>query len=140
LSEQQPHLCANPPERRLERVDEIKRRLAVIGDDPPYPKDIQRPRTRGDCVDGPRPCPFVSCRYHLALDVNPQSGSLQHNFADLELDQMPETCSLDVSSRGVHTLEDVGFLLNLTRERVRQLEEKALRHMPKWALEMFLTP
>ncbi|HEX2676331.1 MAG TPA: sigma factor-like helix-turn-helix DNA-binding protein [Polyangiales bacterium] len=112
----------------------------MIGDDPPYPKDIQRPRTRGDCVDGPRPCPFVSCRYHLALDVNPQSGSLQHNFADLELDQMPETCSLDVSSRGVHTLEDVGFLLNLTRERVRQLEEKALRHMPKWALEMFLTP
>ena len=29
---------------------------------------LQRPRTRGECVDVPRPCPFVECRYNLKHD------------------------------------------------------------------------
>ncbi len=28
-----------------------------------------RPRTRGDCADGPRPCPWYRCRHHLGLEV-----------------------------------------------------------------------
>lgn len=31
---------------------------------------IQRPRTRADCVDAPRPCPWASCRHHLLLEVS----------------------------------------------------------------------
>lgn len=27
------------------------------------------PRTRADCVDGPRPCPWVRCKFNLVLDV-----------------------------------------------------------------------
>jgi hypothetical protein len=30
----------------------------------------QAPRTRADCVDGPRPCPWAACRYHAALVVD----------------------------------------------------------------------
>lgn len=30
---------------------------------------IPRPRTRGDCLTMPRPCPWVGCRHHLLLDV-----------------------------------------------------------------------
>jgi hypothetical protein len=41
----------------------------------------------------------------------------------------PDTCSLDIAERGEHTLEQVGDLLGLTRERARQLEEKALRKL-----------
>jgi hypothetical protein len=39
---------------------------------------------------------------------------------------MGESCALDVSDRGGTTLEDVGAIMNLTRERIRQVEVKAL--------------
>jgi hypothetical protein len=82
--------------------------------------DIDRPKTRGDCLLGPRPCPFVGCRHHLYLDVLP-TGSMKFNFPDLEPDELTETCALDVADRGGATLEDAGALLNVTRERVRQM-------------------
>lgn len=28
-----------------------------------------RPRTRGDCIGGMRPCPWISCKWHLSIDV-----------------------------------------------------------------------
>src|SRR5688572_7854160 len=86
-----------------------------------YP-DVDRPRTRGDCEAASRPCPFASCRHHLYLDVHPSTGSLKLNFPDVDPDEIPETCSLDVAARGGATLEELGHLLNLTRERVRQIE------------------
>jgi hypothetical protein len=85
-----------------------------------------RPRTRGDCENGERPCPWASCRYHLALDVNPNTGSIKVNFPHLEVWEMPETCALDVADRCGETLEEVGGVANLTRERVRQLEDLTL--------------
>ncbi len=39
---------------------------------------------------------------------------------------MTETCALDVSDRGGTTLEEVGAIMNLTRERIRQVEVKGL--------------
>jgi hypothetical protein len=74
----------------------------------------------------PRPCPFVSCEHHLYLDVNPDSGAIKLNFPHLEVWEMAETCSLDVADRGGITLEDVGAILNLTRERIRQVEVRGL--------------
>jgi hypothetical protein len=85
-----------------------------------------RPRTRGDCRYGPRPCPWVSCRHHLYLDVNPRTGTLKINFPHLDLSDMPETCALDAADRGGLTLDTIGQLMNLTRERVRQMERVAL--------------
>ena len=74
----------------------------------------------------PRPCPFVSCAHHLYLDVNPDSGAIKLNFPHLEVWEMAETCSLDVADRGGITLEEVGAILNLTRERIRQVEVRGL--------------
>ncbi len=91
-----------------------------------YPQDIERPRQRGDCRSMERPCPFVSCEHHLYLDVNPQSGAIKLNFPHLEVWQMAETCALDVADRGGITLEEVGAILNLTRERIRQVEVRGL--------------
>src|SRR5439155_26727050 len=85
-----------------------------------------KPRTRAECVDGPRPCPFVSCQHHLYLDVSARTGAIKLNFPDLEVWEMNETCALDIADRGGTTLEDVGAIMNLTRERIRQVEVKAL--------------
>lgn len=89
------------------------------------PADAARPRTRDDCVGGARPCPFVSCKHHLYLDVR-ENGSIVLNFPDMAPDDMPETCTLDVADDGGATLEEIGAHMNLTRERVRQLENRAL--------------
>lgn len=83
----------------------------------------ERPKTRGDCKDGPRPCPYLSCRFHLLLEVTP-SGSIALPLVDL--DDVADTCALDVADRGGMTLEAVGSLLGVTRERVRQIEVKVL--------------
>jgi hypothetical protein len=88
-----------------------------------------RPSSREDCRMGDRPCPFVSCKYHLYLDVNPHTGSIKLNFPDLAVWELTETCSLDVADRGGITLEEVGELLNLTRERIRQVEAAGLEKL-----------
>lgn len=93
-----------------------------------YPEDTAtiRPKSRAECLDGPRPCPFVSCAHHLYLDVSPRTGAIKLNFPDLEVWEMTETCALDVADRGGTTLEEVGAIMNLTRERIRQVEVKGL--------------
>ena len=91
-----------------------------------YPEGVERPRSRGECMQMERPCPFVSCEHHLYLDVNPNSGAIKLNFPHLDVWEMAETCALDVADRGGITLEEVGAILNLTRERIRQVEVRGL--------------
>ncbi|MFO0678546.1 MAG: sigma factor-like helix-turn-helix DNA-binding protein [Polyangiaceae bacterium] len=93
-----------------------------------YPdvEEVARPTNRSECVNGERPCPFVSCKYHLFLDVSARTGAIKLNFPDLEVWEMNETCALDVADRGGTTLEEVGAIMNLTRERIRQVEVKGL--------------
>lgn len=91
--------------------------------------EYHRPAHRADCLHGAfaaRPCPYVACKYHLFLEVNSRTGSIRLNFSDMEPWELAETCALDVADRGGVTLEEVGGWLNLTRERVRQLEVRAL--------------
>lgn len=86
----------------------------------------ERPVVRGDCAGGQRPCPWVGCKYHLYLSVNPESGAITLNFPDLQPWELEETCALDVAEHGGVTLERVGELTNLTRERIRQVEVRSL--------------
>lgn len=106
--------------KRLTR-EERKAAVLIV-----YPSDVDRPRARAECLDGPRPCPFVSCSHHLYLDVNPETGAIKLNFPHLEVWEMAETCALDVADKGGITLEEVGAILNLTRERIRQVEVRGL--------------
>lgn len=80
-----------------------------------------RPRYRFQCVDGPRPCPFASCKFNLYLDVT-KTGGIKLNFPDKEIWELTETCALDVADKGGLALEGVGKAINLTRERIRQVE------------------
>lgn len=111
--------------RRLTRFELQAGRdeLKALGADAPY----ARPKTRGDCVGGPRPCPFVACSMNLYLDVS-ETGSIVLNFPHLEPGQMPakHSCALDLADRGGMTLEEIAVVTNLTRERIRQVELRAL--------------
>jgi hypothetical protein len=101
------------PEEKLERAH---RRLKLAE---------MRPKTRADCSASPRPCPWVSCRYHLYLEVT-ASGSLKLLSPHLDVLEMTETCALDVADRGGTTLKKVGELFGVSLERARQDELEAL--------------
>lgn len=80
-----------------------------------------------------RPCVWVSCRHHLYLEVLTHGNSLDcvpyvRINAPGEPWELTESCALDVADQGEQTLELVGDRLHITRERIRQLEAKALRH------------
>jgi hypothetical protein len=116
---------------RKEIARELRRQRAFGVIDPELQQAIQemeelRPRSRADCANEPRPCMFISCKHHLYLDVNPATGSIKLNFPDKEVWEMGETCALDVADRGGITLEEVGTIMNLTRERIRQVETRGL--------------
>jgi hypothetical protein len=98
-----------------------------------YPEDdYWKPKSRSECKDMERPCPFVSCKYHLYIDVHPVRGSIKLNFPDIEIWEMTDTCALDVADRGGITLEEVGEIMNLTRERVRQVETAGLARLQEY--------
>jgi hypothetical protein len=92
-------------------------------------RDYWRPRTREECKYIPRPCPYVMCRWHLYLDVNP-NGSITLNWPGYAPWDIPNCgCALDLAEQNGEqgmTLEAIGIELNITRERVRQIEQRAL--------------
>jgi hypothetical protein len=126
------------PERRRSKTMSRKemardlRRRRLTGQTDPEEDELMkfieqnRPKTRADCINGPRPCLFVSCKHNLYLDVNPETGSIKLNFPDKEIWELPYTCALDVAEKGGITLEEVGEIMNLTRERIRQVETRGL--------------
>lgn len=114
---------------------QVARAVAVaLPDGRAYSDDCKR---ESMCL---RPCPVVWCRYHLWIDR--AAGLVQYaragtDTADL-IERMVnlfmrepwhaevESCALDCASRGPLTLEEVGVVLGVTRERVRQLESRGL--------------
>lgn len=120
------------------------RRLPVVTE--------ERPRTRADCVDGPRPCPW-GCRYNLLVEVD-RVGGLSSPLLDERLRakatpkdaarwiekltdviaELPEghpSCALDVADQGGITLDAVARLFGFTRERIRQIEGKAIGRLQR---------
>lgn len=95
------------------------------------------PRTRGECPSG-RPCPWVGCRYHLALDVE-ASGTIQLRlrgspfmepidaFASALARTGRPTCALDVAEAHPDglPLEEIGDIMCIGRPRVLQIERSA---------------
>ena len=94
-----------------------------------YPEEVERPTKRAECAVGTRPCPFVGCKYNNYLDINPESGTIKFNFPDLEPGEITDSCTLDIAGEGGLTLEQVADVMNITRERVRQIEGDALAEL-----------
>lgn len=110
----------------LERVVRAQRDIdPTLGD---VHQNFDRPTSRNECRDAPRPCPWVSCRFHLYLDVDEETGSITFNFPLLEVHNMRESCALDFVDRheGGVILEEVGLAINVTRQNVQQVEKDGL--------------
>lgn len=95
--------------------------------------EAARPRTRGDCRGGDRPCPFASCKYHLLWErpeawmAPDEGGDLRSDDELLDLlDRMPGTCTLDAADEDGMGLAEAARLLGISRERMRQIETKIM--------------
>jgi hypothetical protein len=99
----------------------------------------ERPRTWGECLEralgtASRPCGYLRCKHNLLVDVDGRTGSYKVTWPHLatgsygdEYGAYPQhTCALRVAQQGGLTLDEIGQVMNLTRERVRQIETKAL--------------
>lgn len=138
MSSESAALKIDPPRRTRRRRRAVRSLTINVGREPkrvlalyrPALDLPERPKTRGECANGARPCPFVSCKHHLYLDVT-KKGSIQINFPDLEPDEMTQTCSLDVADEGGATQDNVGALMNISHGRIQQIEKPAIAKMPK---------
>lgn len=121
----------------LKTIAREARREPVDPELAPFLEDLDRlrPARRAECAALPRPCPFLSCRYHLFLDVDPAIGSIKFNFPGMEPWELADTCALDIADRGGITLEEVAKVINVTRERVRQIEGRGLLRLRMIAAE-----
>jgi len=130
----------------------------------PEKLSVPRPRTRRDCIDGPRPCPWAGCKYHLLVDIVPgilnrgrrqaplvvhgNRGQHTETRITVDLDQvvdvlfgLPCTCVLDVAAHADRTLEETGQILGLTREAARLIERRACQKLglegePPWRFRL----
>lgn len=122
------HLLEKPKTKKKKAIPEIKL-------DPNFLTHENKPRNRTECANIPRPCPYVSCRYHLYLDVF-EGGVLKINHGEEfdddttvieNLKRMPYSCSLDAADQGEMELDQIADSFNLTRERIRQILETGFR-------------
>lgn len=123
---------SSTPTKHLTR--ELLRSHAALLEPEDFAALADRPKTWGECCESTGPCAFVSCKHHLYLDVSPETGSIKLNFPDLEPEELEHPCALRIAATGGVTLEEVGVRLNLTRERVRQLEVRALMQLKRSVL------
>lgn len=83
------------------------------------------PDTRAGCADIPRPCPFIRCKYNLFMDVEHKRMKF---YGDDPL-EMEHSCALDEAEQGGMKLDQICKIYGLSRERIRQIVEHALRQM-----------
>ena len=86
-----------------------------------------RPHTRGECVDGPRPCPWYACRHHLGLNVDDRGNVVVH-------EHVTETCALDLVDANPDGmgLEAIAVALDVPSfKAVRDIEQRALSKVPR---------
>lgn len=87
----------------------------------------QRPATRGECADMPRPCPFLSCKWHLAHEAIGADVD-DDDLAEAIANETGHTCALDVAEEGPKTERWVAELMGLSHQRVHQLSRDAKSH------------
>lgn len=72
---------------------------------------------------GTESCTQVQCRYHLA-----------HTRLGDHRTQPTRDCALTVASEGPRTLDEVAAVLGLSGERIRHIEERALKKLKSSAV------
>lgn len=119
---------SSPPARRsVVRLDLLQEEVEIGRLLYPEAATLQRPRTRGECEGGPRPCPWVGCRHNLYLEVTPAGSLLLRNQQQEVWDVDPgHSCALDVADqRGGLTGVELAEILGVSRQRAAQIERTA---------------
>ena len=80
---------------------------------------LPNPPVRATCIDGPRPCPFISCRHYM-FPVEPADWPISEPSCSLDV--------VDAIDKGAErpTLTVLGRWFGLSLERMRQIEMQAL--------------
>jgi len=82
--------------------------------------------TFGACRRLPGPCSYTVCRFNLTAELRDKRGAKP---SEIHAHVIREACALEAAEHGGMTLAEVALRLSLTRERVRQIEEAALKKM-----------
>lgn len=110
--------------------------LPVIG------MHFEKPISRSDCVDAERPCPWVSCRYHMAHRLGSghanrptvRDGSEDPHLDILDPDkwatELPVSCMLDITDRGLPvSADECSEVMGISAHQVRKIAAKAVGRM-----------
>jgi hypothetical protein len=82
-------------------------------------EDYLIPKTRAECIDGPRPCPHIACRYHLG-DTGEESN-----------------CTLDHAAKGKMSARKIAKVLNVTRDEIDEIIVGAVGKLRAKGLRVF---
>ena len=90
------HTAAAPPP--LWQPSQLSLELLDALADPDDPTDAEllammRPRTRADCENGPRPCPWVGCRHNTYLSIMQRTGRIRRARPGLDPTEVPAETS-----------------------------------------------
>lgn len=119
---------------RNAEADRQRRRLPIVGDGAIDEAEIrraqkQRPKTRADCANVPRPCPWAGCRYHLAVDVRPTNGTL---FVSLPAADYRTSSGGDGSGRALHPQKVPGGRAEVARV-ITAAVDRVVSMDPRWS-------
>ena len=79
--------------------------------------DYWRPNNRSECLEMyALVCMFHVGTIYISTSIQKRAPS-SSDLPDKEVWELGESCALDVAERGGITLEEVGHIMNLTRER-----------------------
>lgn len=104
-------------------------------DDQKLVRDVRRrhPPNRAACKDGTRPCPHVSCLYHLQLHVHENPPKIENRFPGSVFWEVPFSCGLDVADLGSRDPKEVAEILGYEPDDLleleRQVAKKLRRHL-----------
>ena len=87
---------------------------------------LKKPCVRADCASLPRPCPFISCKYNLFVEIGPK-GSLDFTWPRTQPHQMPQSCALDLADEGGLTVQELADEMRLGLDVVKKSVDAALR-------------
>lgn len=94
-----------------------------------------RPLQRADCVAGPRPCPWIGCRWHMCWEQREIKRMILSDthprLAAAMIMDMDQTCVLDVCDEP-NSERSLGRALGVTHQAVAQALKRALDNL-RWS-------
>lgn len=92
-----------------------------------YVSPEKPPTCRAECASIERPCNRYGCIHHAYPQTERAGRPHRGKHNEVTLVEREDSCVLDVAEKGMTPRPVVGKKLGITKERVRQLEDRAMR-------------